>query len=174
MLSLIVCFTLFLSINTCAQSFDVNKLKEKDPDLFSFVTDWLGTRYRYGGVTKSGIDCSAFTRTLYRLVFNTEIPRTAESQFRQVKTNGVLVDDKKNLETGDLVFFRTNGPSTWHVGVYLDSGYFVHSSNRREGVKISNLDEKNYSKQYLTAGKPIDSIKIKQIVQSKDTIRRGK
>ncbi len=169
-LSLIVCFTLFLSIESYSQSYDVSKLKEKDPSLFSFVTDWLGTRYRYGGVTKSGIDCSAFTKTLYRLVFNTEIPRTAESQYRQVKNNGVVVD-KKNLETGDLVFFRTNSASTWHVGVYLDSGYFVHSSNHREGVKISNLNEKGYSSKYLSAGKPIDS--IKQTIQSKDTIKRG-
>lgn len=172
-LSLIVCFTLLLSIESFSQSYDVRKLKEKDPSLFSFVTDWLGTRYRFGGVTKSGIDCSAFTKTLYKLVFNTEIPRTAESQWRVVKTKGKEVD-KKDLETGDLVFFRTRTATTWHVGVYLDSGYFVHSSNKKQGVIISNLDENKYKSNYLTAGKPIDTIKGKQIIQSKDTIWRGK
>lgn len=172
-LSLIVCFTLLLSIESFSQSYDVQKLKEKDPSLFSFVTDWLGTRYRFGGVTKSGIDCSAFTKTLYKLVFNTEIPRTAESQWRVVKTKGKEVD-KKDLETGDLVFFRTRTATTWHVGVYLDSGYFVHSSNKKQGVIISNLDENKYKSNYLTAGKPIDTIKGKQIIQSKDTIWRGK
>lgn len=168
-LSLIVCFTLVLSSVTFSQSYDVTRLKEKDPDLFSFVQDWLGTRYKYGGITKSGIDCSAFTRTLYRLVFKTEIPRTAESQWKHVKTKGVEVK-KDNLETGDLVFFRTNTASTWHVGVYLDSGYFVHSSNRVQGVIISNLNENKYSSKFLTAGKPIET---KQNIQSKDTIRRG-
>lgn len=171
-LSLIVCFTLFISIGAFSQSYDVTKLKEKDPSLFSFVEDWLGTRYKYGGVTKSGIDCSAFTKTLYSLVFKTEIPRTAESQWRQVKKEGVQVD-KKNLETGDLVFFRTNTASTWHVGVYLDSGYFVHSSNRKQGVIISSLEEQKYSGKYLSGGKPIDTLKIKQTIQSKDTIKRG-
>ena len=172
-LSLIVCFTLLLSIESFSQNYDIKKLKEKDPSLFSFVTDWLGTRYKFGGVTKSGIDCSAFTKTLYKLVFDTEIPRTAESQWKVVKTKGKEVD-KSNLETGDLVFFRTKTATTWHVGVYLDSGYFVHSSNKKQGVIISNLDENKYQSNYLTAGKPIDTLKAKQIIQSKDTIWRGK
>lgn len=170
-LSLIVCFTLLMSIGAYSQTYDVNKLKEKDPSLFSFVQDWLGTRYRYGGVTKSGIDCSAFTKTLYRLVFNTEIPRTAESQYNQVKKQNAVVS-KKDLETGDLVFFRTNTASTWHVGVYLDSGYFVHSSNKKQGVIISSLDEQKYRSKYLSAGKLIDTINLKQTIQSKDTIKR--
>ncbi len=172
-LRLIVCFTLLLSFGAFSQDYDVNTLKEKDPSLFSFVTDWLGTRYRFGGMTKSGIDCSAFTKTLYKLVFDTEIPRTAESQWRQMKNKGKEVD-KKNLETGDLVFFRTNTATTWHVGVYLDSGYFVHSSNKKQGVIISNPEESKYKSKYLTAGKPIDTIKSKQIIQSKDTIWRNK
>jgi lipoprotein Spr len=33
--------------------------------LFSLIDEWFGTPYRYGGSTKSGIDCSAFTQTLY-------------------------------------------------------------------------------------------------------------
>jgi cell wall-associated NlpC family hydrolase len=158
-LSLIVCLALLFS--TAAQSqkkLDTIGLKEKDPGLFSFVEDWLGVKYKFGGVTKSGIDCSAFTRTLYRLVFHTEIPRTAESQYKQVKTNGVL-SDRRSLSTGDLVFFRTNTATTWHVGVYLDSGYFVHSSNKRQGVIISNLNEERYQRQFLSAGKPTDSLK---------------
>lgn len=158
-LSLIVCLALLFS--TRAQSrrdLDTIGLKEKDPSLFSFVDDWLGVKYKFGGVTRSGIDCSAFTRTLYKLVFGTDIPRTAESQYREVKTKGV-VSDRKSLETGDLVFFRTNTATTWHVGVYLDSGYFVHSSNRRQGVIISSLNEERYQRQFLSAGKPTDSLK---------------
>jgi lipoprotein Spr len=170
-LSLIVCFTLFLSIESFSQNYDVSKLKETNPSLFSFVTDWLGTRYKFGGISKSGIDCSAFTKTLYRLVFNQEIPRTAESQYRYVKTQGGLVK-KDDIQTGDLVFFRTNTATTWHVGVYLEKGFFVHSSNSKTGVTISNLDDSNYKKQFLSAGKPIDKTDLKQITQSKDTIRR--
>lgn len=148
---------------------DMGKLKEKDPGLFSFVSDWLGVKYKFGGVTKSGIDCSAFTKTLYRLVFDTEIPRTAESQYRHVKTKGVT-SSRERLETGDLVFFRTKTATTWHVGVYLDSGYFVHSSNSRQGVIISSLDDRGYQRQFLSAGKPVDPLQSKA-KQSTDTIK---
>jgi len=169
-LGLIVCLALFFSAGAQPnKKIDMEAIKEKDPGLFSFVSDWLGVKYRFGGVTKSGIDCSAFTRTLYRLVFETEIPRTAESQYRQVKSKGVE-SGRKGLETGDLVFFRTNTATTWHVGVYLDSGYFVHSSNKRQGVIISSIDEGHYKKLFLTAGRPTDTLPNSKKAQSKDTI----
>jgi lipoprotein Spr len=171
-LSLIVCLALFLSIGARSQQkYDTSRLKEKDPSLLSFVEDWLGVKYKFGGVTKSGIDCSAFTKTLYRMVFKTEIPRTAESQFKQVKSKGV-VSKRDSLSTGDLVFFRTTSATTWHVGVYLDSGYFVHSSNRRQGVIISSLNEAKYQRQFLSAGKPTDSLPESTAKQGKDTIDR--
>lgn len=157
-LSLIVCLALLFSTPALGQrTLDTIGLKEKDPSLFSFVSDWLGVKYKFGGVTRSGIDCSAFTKTLYKLVFGADIPRTAESQYRQVKTKGVI-SARDSLATGDLVFFRTNTATTWHVGVYLDSGYFVHSSNRRQGVIISSLEEAAYKRQFLSAGKPTDSL----------------
>src|SRR5476649_3077618 len=43
--------------------------------LFHFVYDWIGTPYRFGGNTKKGIDCSAFTKELYSEVFNLDLKR---------------------------------------------------------------------------------------------------
>src|SRR5476651_2108103 len=43
--------------------------------LFQFVYDWVGTPYRFGGSSKRGIDCSAFTKELYSKVFNVDIKR---------------------------------------------------------------------------------------------------
>src|SRR6202000_1125476 len=44
--------------------------------LFHFVYDWIGTPYRFGGSSKNGIDCSAFTKELYSQVFNMDIERS--------------------------------------------------------------------------------------------------
>src|SRR5258707_2202495 len=49
--------------------------------LFHFVYDWIGTPYRFGGSSKKGIDCSAFTKELYSQVFNMAIERNSRDIF---------------------------------------------------------------------------------------------
>lgn len=117
-------------------------------DLFEEVDDWYGTPYSYGGNTKNGIDCSAFSRTLLSDVFNLSIPRTAQDQYDYCK------HIKKNqLEQGDLVFFHTSGGSRiTHVGIYLDNGKFVHASTS-SGVMISDLDDYYWKRTYRAGGR---------------------
>lgn len=117
-------------------------------DLFEEVDDWYGTPYSYGGNSKNGIDCSAFSRTLLSDVFNLSIPRTAQEQYDYCK------HIKKNqLEQGDLVFFHTSGGSRiTHVGIYLDNGKFVHASTS-SGVMISDLDDYYWRRTYRAAGR---------------------
>src|SRR6185312_872974 len=52
--------------------------------LFHFVYDWIGTPYRFGGDSKHGIDCSAFTKELYSQVFNLDIQRSSRDIFSMV------------------------------------------------------------------------------------------
>jgi hypothetical protein len=104
---------------------------------------WMGTRYRFGGESRSGIDCSAFTRQIFREAFGMELPRNTALQVQQ----GVSVS-RDDLAPGDLVFFRRGG--TRHVGIYLGDNEFIHASTRR-GVTISNLDESYYQRYYWTA-----------------------
>jgi lipoprotein Spr len=104
---------------------------------------WIGTRYRFGGEGRSGIDCSAFTRQLYRETFGMELPRNTALQVQE----GVSVN-RQDLGPGDLVFFRRGG--TRHVGVYLGDNEFIHASTSR-GVTVSNLDEDYYRRYYWTA-----------------------
>lgn len=115
--------------------------------LHSFITEWWRTPYRYGGVSTKGIDCSAFTKRLYRDVYNNSLPRTASEQYRATKRIS-----KSQLQAGDLVFFRTATKSGWHVGVYITAGFFVHSGNAR-GVFINNLEEPRYKSTYYGAGR---------------------
>jgi lipoprotein Spr len=116
--------------------------------LFSFIDKWWGTRYRYGGTGKSGIDCSAFTGLLMTSVFSIAMPRTAREQYAVCEK---LKEDE--MLEGDLVFFNTRGGVS-HVGVYLGEGYFVHSSCSN-GVTISSLDDAYYRKRFISGGRPM-------------------
>ena len=126
----------------------VDDNKVNNIDLIEEIDDWYGTPYRYGGSSKNGIDCSAFSRTLSNEVYNVSLPRTAEEQYDycdHIK--------KGQLKQGDLVFFHTTGRSRiTHVGVYLQNGKFVHASTS-SGVMISDLDDYYWKRAYRAAGR---------------------
>lgn len=111
--------------------------------LLQAVDDWYGTKYRYGGTTKSGIDCSAFVRAVYKAAFGIELPRTAREQY------GAASKKVTDLQLGDLLFFNTTGGVS-HVGMYLGNNRFVHASCSR-GVAVSSLTEAYYASRYLGA-----------------------
>jgi cell wall-associated NlpC family hydrolase len=111
--------------------------------LMSEVIKYLGTPYLYGGTTDRGIDCSAFVQSVYYFAFDIQLPRTSISQ----STEGTYVE-KDSLEFGDLIFFKTTRKPIGHVGIYLGSGYFVHSG-RSKGVSVTRLDKEYYVKKYV-------------------------
>jgi len=120
-----------------------------DTALYSFIDNWMGTPYMYGGSTKDGIDCSSFTSTLLQAIFNLSVPRTAKEQY-----DACVRVHKNDLREGDLVFFKTQGSrrGVSHVGVYIGNNYFVHSSTS-SGVMISNLDEDYFSTRFVSGGR---------------------
>lgn len=122
--------------------------------LYSFIEKWWATPYRYGGATRDGIDCSAYSGTLFHHVYATVLSRTARAQYQDCEKI-----KKKDLQEGDLVFFRTRRGVS-HVGVYLQNGYFTHASTS-SGVMISRLDESYFSKRYIGGGR----IAVKKIEQ---------
>lgn len=129
-----------------AQLMDVDIEDITNLTMFHFVEDWWNTRYRYGGSSKKGIDCSALTGILLGSVYGLVLPRTAREQFaasEKIK--------RENLQEGDLVFFNTRGGVS-HVGVYLANNYFVHASVS-DGVTISSLNESYYSKKFIGSGR---------------------
>ncbi|MEX4506547.1 NlpC/P60 family protein [Haemophilus influenzae] len=109
-----------------------------DKALASVYNEWVGTRYRMGGTTKRGIDCSAFMQTTFSEVFGIELPRSTAGQ----RHLGRKIN-KSELKKGDLVFFRKNN----HVGVYIGNNQFMHASTG-QGVTISSLDEKYWARTY--------------------------
>jgi lipoprotein Spr len=120
--------------------------------LFHFVYDWIGTPYRFGGSSRKGIDCSAFTKQLYSDVFNLSIRRSSRDIFSMVNPVG-----KDDLKEGDLVFFKIHSRSISHIGIYLGNNRFAHASSK--GVAISSLDDAYYSRYFYKGGRLIESFK---------------
>ncbi len=115
--------------------------------LFSFIDDWYGTPYRFGGSTKNGIDCSAFSCSLMTAVFGIGLPRMAKDQYNVCERI-----KRDELEEGDLVFFHTTRKGISHVGVYLGNNKFVHAS-LNYGVTISDLNDPYYSRTFRGGGR---------------------
>jgi len=118
---------------------DASKRLKKS--AFSF----LGTRYRFGGTTRSGLDCSSFVQHVFRDL-DIQLPRTAREQFR----TGELVTSY-DLQKGDLVFFRTYAPFPSHVGIYLGDNKMIHASSRDHKVVISSMNTPYFRSRFIGA-----------------------
>lgn len=113
--------------------------------LMKAYDGWKGTRYRWGGDSSAGIDCSALTRRVYREVFNGyELPRVSVDQVKK----GQVVS-KENLKPGDILFFRPRNRVN-HTAVYVGNSLFINASSSN-GVILSSL-ENAYWKQYFRYG----------------------
>lgn len=109
--------------------------------LMSQYKEWKGVRYKYGGNSKKGIDCSAFIQKTFKSKLNIQIPRTTWYQSKVGKKVA-----KNQAKTGDLVFFKT-GRKSRHVGIYLEDGKFLHVSQKK-GVIISTLENVYFKKHF--------------------------
>ncbi len=121
--------------------------------LYRFVDEWYAVPYKYGGKTKTGVDCSGFTSNLLRDVFGIALAGSANTMYEACENV-----NEKNLQAGDLVFFKINTDKVSHVGVYLQNRRFVHASSSR-GVVISCLDEAYYTKYFFKGGRPKSTAK---------------
>ena len=134
--------------------------------LFDDIDKWLDTRYRYGGTTEKGIDCSAYTGTLLSDVYGLDVPRTSRAQYQESEKV-----EKENLQQGDLVFFHTTrrGRGVSHVGLYLGNGYFTHAGSS-SGVTISNLEDSYWSSKFLGGGRLSSSASVAMVASASGNI----
>lgn len=138
---LLLILVLFMVVMTC--------YGQTTKPLHSFVMEWYGVKYRLGGSTKKGIDCSQFTKKLYGEVYNKKLGDNCSKQWNQTRRI-----KRDSLVVGDIVFFRSRqSPSGWHCGIYLGEDTFVHAANKSEGVKISSLSEPRYKNNFKGGGR---------------------
>ena len=122
--------------------------------LLKYAKYFKGGRYKWGGTTPEGFDCSGYVQYLYKK-HGISLPRTALSQSK----TGIPVQPDK-LQKGDLVFFLTDkkrGIPVTHVGIYLGNGEFIHAASRKKGIIISPLDHGHYHQCYVGARRILPS-----------------
>lgn len=133
--------------NEFGQKLGLSQKEISNNKLFVFINDWYGVPYKYGGCQKSGVDCSCFTNLLYETVYHTKTGRSANEMYDACEK--ILLDE---AQEGDLIFFKINGNTVSHVGVYLKNNLFVHSSTSK-GVIINSVDEAYYKKYFHSGGR---------------------
>lgn len=114
--------------------------------LIESATENIGTRYRSGGTTKAGFDCSGLMICTFNN-FDIRLPRSSIEQSRI----GMKVSASE-AQKGDLIFFKTNGRRHInHVGMVVEVAdgeiKFVHSSTHG-GVMISSTKEAYYGRNF--------------------------
>jgi lipoprotein Spr len=125
----------------------VSSKEIKKSELYSFIQDWYGVPYKYGGCKKSGVDCSCFINILYEEVYHQQLIGNAAELYKTAEKIGL-----NKAKEGDLVFFKINVPYVSHVGVLLRGDHFVHASTSK-GVIVSSLNEAYYKKYFYGAGR---------------------
>lgn len=101
----------------------------------------VGVRYRYGGESPTGFDCSGLAFYAYQRA-GLSIPRESAAQKKAARPI-----ELEQASAGDLLFFDTRWNSR-HVGIYLGDGKFVHAPSKGRTVSIESLDD--YFLKHLT------------------------
>ncbi|PQP06472.1 MULTISPECIES: C40 family peptidase [Pseudomonas] len=110
----------------------------------------IGTRYRFGGTSEAGFDCSGFIGYLFREEAGMNLPRSTREM---INVDAPLVA-RSALKPGDLLFFATNGRRgrVSHAGIYVGDNQFIHSSSRKSGgVRVDSLGDSYWSKTFIEA-----------------------
>ena len=95
----------------------------------------VGTRYKHGGTTPKGFDCSGLIKYIMAAL-NLDVPRTA----RQQATVGLEINkDTSRLLPGDVLTFGKNKQGVSHVGIYIGDNKFIHSPKPGAQVRVEDM-----------------------------------
>ncbi|WP_209402229.1 C40 family peptidase [Pseudozobellia sp. WGM2] len=122
----------------------------KADEIIETALQFSGVRYKYGGTTKKGMDCSGLLYVAFG-ENDVKLPRTSYHMAEEGKRIGI-----NNVEKGDLLFFRTSRRAKRinHVGMVVavenNEVKFVHASSSR-GVIVSSLREGYWNSAFVKA-----------------------
>jgi len=150
----IIIILIIVGLPSCAGSKKLAKRQKKVDTIIKTARSYTGTPYRYGGTTRSGMDCSALLLNSFKSA-GVAIPRTSKEQSKIGKS---VSFDK--VKPGDLVFFaaKKGKRKITHVGLVTQiksngQVMFIHSSSSL-GVVEADLRSKYYSGIFVKARRP--------------------
>lgn len=151
-LVLILCFTSCKSskLNSRKNTVTVRKSTTTVDRVIDNAMSFQGTKYKYGGTTEKGMDCSGLIYVAFKSE-NVMLPRV--SRVMATKGKPIKLDDVKK---GDLIFFKTKKKSGTinHVGLIVNISKnnieFIHSTTSK-GVITSSLSESYWKNAYREA-----------------------
>lgn len=114
-------------------------------NLIQTALDCRGSRYRRGGTSRGGFDCSGFTRYVFAK-YGISLPHSSAAQAKM----GSPIS-RNELKSGDLVFFQTYRRGISHVGIFIGNEQFVHAATYGRGVRVDSLNSGYYSARYRCA-----------------------
>jgi cell wall-associated NlpC family hydrolase len=118
----------FVTVTTTPKPEPKPAPKLKGAEIVKYAKKFIGTRYKFGGTSPRGFDCSGFTQYVYKH-FGISIGRTTRNQINKGKAVS-----KSNLKPGDLVF-----TSRGHVGIYVGNGQFIDSPRTGYRISVRNI-----------------------------------
>jgi len=132
----------------------LSKNSRLSSNLTQYLKKYLGIRYKRGGASLQGFDCSGFARHIYKNIYNVDLPHNASSQYPSSLLSPVPSDE---LKPGDLIFFASTAKKKRinHVGIYLDEGKFIHAA-LKHGIVISDLDNRHWKSRIVSTKRLVD------------------
>ena len=126
---------------------DVKPISYKERDIFKNIKDFKNVKYKWGGKSFKGIDCSALVQIF--LNFNNKFcPRDAKDQVRYFNKNIKLKDIKKN----DIIYWKG------HVAIALSNKKLIHAYGPMKKTIIMGIDQ-TIKRIEKTAGLKVIAIK---------------
>jgi cell wall-associated NlpC family hydrolase len=122
-------------------------IRKRGEALVDVAMSMRGTRYRYGGATPGGFDCSGLVFYAHRQL-GLLVPRTSRDQ----EETAERIKPRK-LRRGDLVFFKIGSSKVNHVGIYIGKHRFVHAPGAGKPVTVNSLDDQYYADSFFSAGR---------------------
>lgn len=137
-------------LSTYTEANENHAANSKAFDIIDYAKQFSGVKYKFGGATRDGMDCSGLVFESFR-AFDIILPRISRDMAKQGEKISL-----KNTQEGDLLFFRTMNRRNdiSHVGLVVTTENgdieFIHSTTSA-GVIVSKLSESYWDKAFVEA-----------------------